>query len=239
MDRQRITIPAGRIVRFLLLGCAGIALLCWAMTGSLLLAALAAFLVWQFPGWAVGAAQWRRRRLFLRQFVDLLILMTNSLHAGFNISQTIEIVANEMPSPAREEFGMIQRERDLGASLEDAMESLGERMDSESVTIFVTAILVTLRTGGDLVAVLDKLVTSIRDRERVADRIRTMTSEGRTQGYVIAALPVLLLVGRYFINPEGVRSLLDSNLGLSLIVAGAVLNILGLLAIQRMSDVKV
>ena len=103
----------------------------------------------------------------------------------------------------------------------------------------MTALLVTLRTGGDLTKVLDKLVKTIRDRERIEDRIRTMTAEGRGQGYVIAAMPFLMLGVRYFMNPESVIRLFNTGWGLALMATGTVLDVLGLLAIRKVSSVKV
>ena len=66
-----------------------------------------------------------------------------------------------------------------------------------------------------------------------------MTSEGRGQGYVIAALPFLMLAVRYFMNPESVIRLFNSGWGLAIIIVGVVFDILGLMAIQKMASVKV
>ena len=238
-DRQRITIASTRIARMLMGASLVSGLLFLVLLRSLVAASMGVLFVWLVPGWVLMAIQARRRRLFNQQFVDVLILMANSMRAGFNLNQTLDIVSTEMPEPAKTEFGMIIRQRDLGASLDVALDDLSKRMRSESVTIFVTAMLVTLKTGGDLTKVIDKLVKTIRDRERIEDRIRTMTSEGRGQGYVIAALPFLMLAARYFINPESVIRLFNSGWGLAIIIVGTVLDILGLMAIQKVASVKV
>ena len=238
-DRQRITIASTRIARMLMVASLISGLLFLVLLRSLVATSMGVLLVWLAPGWILVAIQAYRRRLFSQQFVDVLILMANSMRAGFNLNQTLEIVATEMPEPAKTEFGLILRQRNLGASLDMALEDLSARMKSESVTIFVTALLVTLRTGGDLTKVLDKLVKTIRDRERIEDRIRTMTAEGRGQGYVIAAMSFLMLGVRYFMNPESVIRLFNTGWGLALMATGTVLDVLGLLAIRKVSSVKV
>ncbi len=238
-DRQRITVSSTRIARILMAASLLSGLLFLVLVKSLLAALMGALFVWLVPGWILSFMEARRRRQFSQQFVDVLILMANSMRAGFNLNQTVDIVANEMPEPAKTEFGAIIRQRNLGASLDVALEDLGERMRSESVTIFVTALLVTMRTGGDLIKVFDKLVKTIRDRERIEDRIRTMTAEGRGQGYIIAALPFLMLAARYFMNPASVISLFSTTWGMAIIIVGTVFDILGLMAIQKAASVKV
>ena len=238
-DREHIRIETRRISRWLALSCVLVAVLLFALLRSVWASAIGVLVVWLIPGWTLSVLQYRRRILFNRQFVDVLLLMANSLRAGFNLSQSIEIVGNEMPAPASEEFRLMKRERDLGASMEESLHSLGRRMHSDSMTIFVTAVMVTLSTGGDIARVLDKLVRTIRDRERCEDRIRTMTAEGRGQGYIIASLPVLILAARYLVNPEGVIRLFHTPWGLAIVVVGVTLNLIGLFVLQKCAQVKV
>ncbi|NCC60139.1 MAG: hypothetical protein EOM12_04195 [Verrucomicrobiae bacterium] len=238
-ERERIPIEPVRISLWMTWVNILTALILFILLRSVVASLLGLLMVWLLPGWILAALQYRRRVRFNQQFVDVLLLMANSLRSGFNLSQAIEIVSNEMPAPASEEFQMVKRERELGASMENALQNLDRRMQSESMTIFVTAILVTLRTGGNLAQVLDKLVKTIRDRERCEDKIRTMTAEGRGQGYIIAALPVLMLAARYFFNPEGVLRLFHTSWGLTIIITGVTFNIAGLLFIQKCAKVKV
>ncbi len=191
------------------------------------------------PGWALSSYQsWRRRR-FHEQFMDVLLMIANSLRAGFNLSQAVDIVAREMPAPACQEFSRIVRDRDLGMSLDEGLERFVARMEGESVRIFVTAIQVGRQTGGDLTRILDGLVTMIRERERVADRVRTMTSETRFQGYTLAALPYLLLIGWFCLDPGGVRGVFSTGWGKGLLAVGTTFNALALIVIRNMASIKV
>ncbi len=218
-------------------GFAGFAL--YALTRSLLLAGLAMGVGLFAPGWVLSAYQGWRCRLFQRQFMDVLLMIANSMRAGFNLSQAVDIVAREMPAPAGPEFGRVVRDRDLGVSLDEGLERLAARMKGESVRIFVTAVQVGRQTGGDLTRILDGLVQMIRERERVEDRVRTMTSETRFQGYTLAALPYLLLVGWLCLDPEGVRGVFATGWGKCLLAIGSVFNGLALVVIRNMASVKV
>ncbi len=211
----------------------------WALTQSGLFSVFTMGLGVMAPGWALASYQsWRRRR-FHQQFMDVLLMIANSLRAGFNLSQAVDIVAREMPAPAREEFARVMRDRDLGMSLDEGLERMAARMDGESVRIFVTALQVGRQTGGDLTRILDGLVKMIRERERVEDRVRTMTSETRFQGYTLAALPYLLLIGWFCLDPDGVRNVFSTVWGKGLLVAGTTFNGLALMVIRNMASVKI
>lgn len=211
----------------------------YALTASLLPTALAMGVGLVAPGWALSSYQaWRRRR-FHQQFMDVLLMIANSLRAGFNLSQAVDIVAREMPAPASQEFARVVRDRDLGVSLDEGLERLVARMEGESVRIFVTAIQVGRQTGGDLTRILDGLVKMIRERERVEDRVQTMTSETRFQGYTLAALPYLLLIGWFCLDPEGVRGVFSTGWGKGLLAVGTTFNGLALVVIRNMASVKV
>lgn len=237
--RERIALGLRVILTGIALVSAVVGCGVYGFTRSLLLTALAMGIGLVVPGWALSGYQsWRRRR-FQQQFMDVLLVIANSLRAGFNLSQAVEIVAREMPAPASQEFSRVVRDRDLGMSLDEGLERLVTRMEGESVRIFVTAIQVGRQTGGDLTRILDGLVKMIRERERVEDRVQTMTSETRFQGYTLAALPYLLLIGWFCLDPSGVRSVFSTGWGKGLLAVGTTFNGLALLVIRNMASVKV
>jgi tight adherence protein B len=211
----------------------------YVITSSLLPAALAMGIGLAAPGWALSCyLAWRRRR-FHAQFMDVLLMIANSLRAGFNLSQAVDIVSREMPAPASQEFARVVRDRDLGVSLDEGLERMVVRMEGESVRIFVTAIQVARQTGGDLTRILDGLVKMIRERERVEDRVQTMTSETRFQGYTLAALPYLLLIGWFCLDPNAVRGVFSTAWGKGLLAVGTTFNGLALVVIRNMASVTV
>lgn len=241
-DRMRwygVHRSAQDIRRFMLAGMVFAAGMAFVLFGGWLFPLGGVLLIWKAPYWILLTVQAYRRHQFQAQFVDVLVMMSNSMRAGFNLPQTLQILATEMPSPACNEFALVLRDRHLGTSMEAALEGLARRMQSDSVTIFVTSILVTMQTGGDLSRVLDKLTAAIRDRGRAEDRIRTMTSEGRMQGYIIAAIPLLLFTGVSVFSPDSVRTLLQTPWGTILVGVGFFFNIIGLLVMLKMSKVKV
>jgi tight adherence protein B len=238
-DRERVEVSRAAMLGLI----AGVSLtaglVVWAATDSFLMAGLGVAMGMAAPGWVLGLYQsWRRRR-FQAQFRDALIMVSNALRAGFTISQALDILAREMPWPARDEFGRTARDRDLGLSVDEALERLADRMGGESLRIFVTAVQVGRQTGGDLAQLMDGMVKVIRDRERVVERIHTMTAETRFQGYTLAALPYLLLALWVLFDGAGARVVFSTVWGRCLLGIGTFFNVMALAVIRRMAAVHV
>ncbi len=238
-DRERLAI--GRVRVLALIGSVSVVVgwVVWSATGSLLMAGLGLAMGLAAPGWVLGVYQnWRRRR-FQVQFRDALIMVSNALRAGFTLSQAVDILGREMPWPSREEFARTARDRDLGLSLDEALERLADRMGGESLRIFVTAVEVGRQTGGDMAQLIDGMVKVIRERERVRERIDTLTAETRFQGYTLAALPYLLLALWVFVDGAGAREIFSTVWGRCLLACGTFFNVLALAVIRRMAAVRV
>jgi tight adherence protein B len=182
---------------------------------------------------------YRRRVAFARQFADSLTLMANSLRAGFNLNQALRIAAEELPPPSGQEFDLVIRETELGAPFSLALENLARRMPGESMRIFVTAVNVAMRTGGEITKVFDNIVTTVRERERVEERVRTLTASGRLQGYGIAALPFLALLLRYIRSPDATLAFFQWRWGWVFYGVGIVFEIIGLVVIERVCRARV
>ncbi|SHI34804.1 type II secretion system F family protein [Desulfofundulus thermosubterraneus] len=121
-----------------------------ALTGRPELAVLAALAAGAAPFWLVKAIAKRRVMLFNGQIADTLLIMANSLRAGFSFMQAIEVVQREMPPPIGREFGRTFRELSLGTPVEEALTSLVKRVKSEDLSLVVTAVLVQRQVGGNL-----------------------------------------------------------------------------------------
>ena len=158
------------------------------------------------PRMFVNAAQRRRTKAFGSQLADTLMLMSNSLRAGYSLLQSMETVAREAPQPTADEFGRVTREVGLGLTPEQALLNLYRRMESEDLDLMVTAINVQHEVGGNLAKIFDTLSETIRERGRIQGEIKTLTAQQQLAGIVISILPiglsgVLFLMNRSFFDP--------------------------------------
>ena len=191
------------------------------------------------PWIAAGLAAKRRIARFNGQLADTLLVMANSLRAGFSFLQSIEVVQREMPPPVSREFGRTFRELSLGTSVEEALSRFARRVKSEDLSLVVTAVLIQRQTGGNLAEVLEKISRTIQERVRIQGEIRTLTAQGRISGIIVGLLPVFLLIVITAINPGYTGVLFTSSTGRLILTCAAAGQIIGWFLISRITQIKI
>jgi tight adherence protein B len=62
-----------------------------------------------FPGMFVKSKKKKRVCILNGQLADAIVLISNSLKAGYSFLQAVEMVSKEMPPPISEEFYQVQK----------------------------------------------------------------------------------------------------------------------------------
>jgi tight adherence protein B len=202
-------------------------------------ALVGALLGYFLPRMWVGRRIGSRLNSFNKQLPDTIMLLSNSLRAGSSFLQSIELVSRESPPPMGSEMGRVVREVNLGLSMEEALANMVRRIKSDDLDLMVTAIGVQQQVGGNLAEVLDTIAFTIRERVRIKGEIRTLTAQGRYSGYLVAFLPIAIMVTLNFINPEFMQPLFTELIGQILLVVGGVMMLIGFFAIKKITDIKV
>ncbi len=174
----------------------------------------------------------KRQAAFADQLPDVLQLITTALRSGYGITQAVESVAEESEEPARSEFAHVLVETRLGRDLSDSMHALAQRMESKDLEWVVSAIDINRETGGNLSEVLDTVSATIRERGRIARHVRTLTAEGRLSARILLALPLLMLVWQWRVNPDNFE-LLTYGVGLVALVIAGILMVVGAVWVHR------
>ncbi|MAE71629.1 MAG: hypothetical protein CME06_14320 [Gemmatimonadetes bacterium] len=180
----------------------------------------------------------RRSRRFELQLVDGITTIASCLRVGLNLHQAVRTVVDEMESPISEEFGLVLHETRLGAPIEQAIGTLARRMKSEDLDLVVTAISVAHQTGGDLGEIFQNISLQIRERNRVARKLKSMTSAGRLQGLLVAIVPPLLLFWTVVGDPSRAVAHYGTPLGLAMLTLVAILYLLAFVAIRQLTRVE-
>lgn len=181
----------------------------------------------------------RRQRALSDQLPDVLSLLTGALRAGYGFAQAIEVVADRLPPPSSVEYRRVLRAMSLGLPLQRALNDMARRVDNDDVDLVVTAINVQSELGGNLAQVLDNISHTIRERIRILREVRVLTAQQRLTGYIIAAVPVLLVVVIAVIRPGYFDPFFEPGPVRLLPVAAVVLMIVGFLLIRRIVDIEV
>ena len=179
-----------------------------------------------------------RRLNFGKQLVDVLILMTGAVRAGYSLPQAIEMVSKEMKAPASDEFRRVRHEIGLGLSLTQALSNLVTRMENDDLYLVVTAININSQVGGNIVTMLEAVTSTIRERVRLFAEVRVLTSQQRFGSYILTFLPVAMAAAMFFINPDYMMRLFEPQI-LCIPIGAAVMVIIGNFAVRRLARIDV
>lgn len=182
-----------------------------------------------------------RQKKFNEQLPEVVTLMSGALRTGYAFMQSLELVAREGVEPAKTEFSRVVREVGIGIPPEEALTHLVERMQSEDLDLLVTAVNVQREVGGNLVEVLEIIAATIRERIKLIGEVGVLTAQQQLSGYIIAALPVVLGLILFIINPTYMLGMFTDThwFGWTVVSCSLVMVIMGLVVIRRIVNIKV
>jgi tight adherence protein B len=200
------------------------------MTAALLGAIPYLYLVWRKS---------QRLARFERQLPEALELVSRALRAGHAFSVGLKMVGEEAANPIGKEFRRVFDEVSMGVALPQALENMTHRLDSVDLRFFITSVLVQRETGGNLAEIIDSLASLIRQRFELQLRVKALSAEGRMSAAILLALPIVIGVALFKINPGYMGLLFTDPMGQNLATIGSIMMILGALVMKRMVDIKV
>ena len=199
--------------------------------GVIILIIIAPFLV-------INILTSKRIHIFEEQLPDTLQLISGSLQAGYSFSQAINLVVNETKPPISDEFTRIINEIRVGLPESEALENSAKRIGSSHFAWFVMAINVQREVGGNLAEIMEIIADTIRERARVTNQIKALTSEGKLSAIVLIALPLVLGIVLFVLNRAYISLLFTNNIGIAMITVAAILMIVGIIWIVKIVNVK-
>jgi len=209
------------------------------LTGNVLGAIMLAAIAIIIPPILLDRAIAQRQQKFHNQLLDVLLLVSGAVRAGYSLMQALDLAVKEVPAPASEEFGRVLSEIRFGISLEGSLFNLAERMESDDMQIVVTAIIVNSQVGGNLSNVLESIISTIRDRMHLFGEIRSLTSYSRYVGNFLSLMPFIMGFLIFLMSP-GFFSTIKTSTITQVILGGAVVMIvIGNIWIRRIVQIKV
>jgi tight adherence protein B len=181
----------------------------------------------------------RRRAKFDEQLPATLQLLAGALQAGHSLQQAVDTVVHEAGDPIAGEFQRVLTEARLGRPLEEAFEAMAKRTGSVDFGWTVMAIRLQRQVGGNLAEVLSTVSQTIRDRYSLKRQIKALSAEGRLSSLILSILPILLFGALLLLNPQFLRPLYTTGLGIMMMAGSAVLMILGVLWLRKITEIKV
>jgi tight adherence protein B len=181
----------------------------------------------------------RRQAKFDEQLPATLQLLSGALQAGHSLQQAVDTVVHEAGDPIAGEFQRVLTEARLGRPLEEAFEAMAKRTGSVDFAWTVMAIRLQRQVGGNLAEVLSTVSQTIRDRYSLKRQIKALSAEGRLSSLILSILPFLLFGALLAFNPQFLRPLYTTGLGIMMMAGSAVLMILGMIWLRKITEIKV
>ncbi len=183
----------------------------------------------------LGRAKDRRNEAFIAQMPELARVLSNATSAGLSIASAIGVAAAELSAPAGPELARVASRMRFGDSLDTAMHELEERLPSREVSVLVSTLLVSARSGGSLVSALRDIADTLDQRKEIRREVRTTLAQSTSTGYLVIAMGFGLLFLLNFIQPGTVAAMTSSWVGRAALVVGISLFTGGFVLIRRMT----
>lgn len=203
-------------------------------SAALLLAAIGAVIPYLY----VRSKRATRLRVFEEQFPEAIDLIARSLRAGHAFTTGLSIAAEELQPPVGPEFKRVYDQQNFGMSLSDALRAMAARVPVLDARFFVTAVLTQRESGGNLAEVLNNLSSVMRERFKVKRQIRVISAHGRLSGWILSLVPPVLAAVLFTIQPASMRLLVEDPLGIRLVMAAVVLQLIGMYVISRLVRIE-
>ena len=152
------------------------------------------------PHFVVGKLIKRRIAKFTAKFPDAIDLMVRGLRSGLPISETIGVVADEVPGPIQDEFRSVSDKMKIGRTMDAALQETALRLGTPEFQFFVITLAIQRETGGNLAETLANLSEVLRKRSAMKLKIKAMSSESKASAWIVGSLPFIVFGLIWFIN---------------------------------------
>jgi tight adherence protein B len=180
----------------------------------------------------------RRLNTFEAQLPEILITLAASLKAGHAFNSALASVVKEGAEPASKELGRVAQEIQLGSTSEVALENMARRMNSTNFGFVVMAVNIQRTVGGSLAEILDMVADTVRQRQQFTRKVKALTAQGRMSAYVLLAMPFLMGLAIFALNPAYMSILFTSSAGKFLIALSLVMMAIGGAIIRKIVSFK-
>ncbi|MCS7044574.1 MAG: type II secretion system F family protein [Bryobacteraceae bacterium] len=184
------------------------------------------------------AARARRFRLFAEQFPEALDSLSRALRAGYPLAHAIDLLALEQPEPLAAEMRRTRDEWKLGVPWDQALDNLSARIPLPEVAMFCAAVKLQNRHGGRLNDVLARLSETMREHSALEGEVRSVTAHSRLTGAVLTALPLLIALLLFWVNPEQMAILLRRPEGRTMLAGSAAAVLAAHVVIRWMTRIR-
>lgn len=234
-----VFVDVGRWLNFYFAFILLLPMILWILTREVWLGVIALGIAIAAPYTLISILYKRRLQTIEKQLPDAMIMLSASMRAGASFTTALDSLIQESSPPLSQEFSLLLREIRLGVDMETALNHIEQRIPLEDFRLLLSAVRISREVGGNLAENMDKLAASLRSKLAMEGKIQSLTAQGRLQGIVMSLLPMVLVAVLMKLEPTAMSMLFTTKIGWAVLALILVMQVLGFLAIRKITDIDI
>ena len=181
----------------------------------------------------------KRTVQFNAKFADAIELLVRGLRSGLPVTETLGVVAQEVPGPVGAEFKAVVERIKIGRTMEESLQETGDRLNIPEFNFFCITLAIQRETGGNLAETLSNLAEVLRKRAQMKLKIKAMSSESKASAYIVGALPFMVTGAISFVNPEYMSGFMTDQRLIAVGIGGAIWMSIGAFVMAKMVSFEI
>ncbi len=150
---------------------------------------------------------------FEKSFPEAIALVSTAVASGHSMHHAIERCGRELDGVLGTEFNRISRRLNLGELPQAVFSDAWQRFRYPEFYFFSIVALLSMQRGGQITELIKRLGRTMAANKAMQRRKAAMTAESRFTVKLLAAVPVLVMMGMKMLAPENFDFLLADNGG--------------------------
>lgn len=211
----------------------------WFLTANPVFTLGALVATYVLPKYYVRYLRQSRLKQLEKQLPDALLMITGAMTAGASLNVAIESMIKEQRPPIAQEFELMAREQRIGVDFDTALRNMEKRNPVPDFALVISALRISREVGGNLAEILNSLADTLREKQTMEGKIASLTAQGKIQGIVMTALPLLVMLGLTQIEPVAMAPLFNTWAGWLTLTVIMVMELMGYFFIRKITRIDV
>lgn len=190
------------------------------------------------PRWGIGFMAGQRTKKFTEYFSDAIDIIVRGIKSGLPVHDCLRVIARESPAPLGPEFHRLVENISMGMTIDQGLERMYEHMPTPELRFFTIVLAIQAKSGGNLAEALGNLSAVLRARKLMREKIKALSSEATTSAFIIGSLPIAVMLLVIATTPSYMLVMLTDSRGKLMLIAGAVVEMVGIFVMRRMINFK-
>lgn len=190
-------------------------------------------------------ASLRKQRLLL-QFRDFLYSLSASFATGRHMKEAMEEaqknlaeIYGEGAELCEELAYMLIQMKDTGETDIQVLDSFSRRTGLDDVGDFTEVFRACRESGGDFITGVQRAAAVIGEKIAIEREIRTIISQKRLEGYIITAMPAVIILFLQLMSPDYLEVMYQTLAGRVLMTFALIVMTLAYMVIERITSIEI